>query len=71
MTKPPCYNCTRRSAVCHAQCEAYHDWVKDRAKESAEIAKRKRQDMDATTFLVEHNKRWRKDSLRRSQEKRR
>ena len=69
--KAPCYKCTQRSAVCHAQCVAYHDWVKDRATQSKEIAKRKQMDMNATTFLVEHGKRQRQDSLRRSQEKRR
>ena len=30
--KSPCFNCTRRSQICHAQCEAYHMWAADMRK---------------------------------------
>lgn len=26
----PCLTCTRRSAICHAQCEEYHTWAAER-----------------------------------------
>lgn len=32
----PCYNCPRRSAICHAQCEDYHNWVAERKKHNHE-----------------------------------
>lgn len=74
-TQPPCWNngadCQDRRVGCRETCPAWREWQQAHEKERAEIAKRKQMDMDATTFLVEHNKRWRKDSLRRSQEKRR
>jgi len=39
MIKSPCYTCLRHSAICHAQCVEYHDWVaqlkKDRAAKLA------------------------------------
>ena len=28
--KPPCFNCKKRQAGCHAQCERYQKWSEER-----------------------------------------
>lgn len=47
MNKAPCYTCTRRSEICHAQCVAYHEWAANLKRQSAE--QHKTVDADAHT----------------------
>jgi len=34
--KPPCFKCDFRSVGCHAKCDSYQAWRKDRDEELAE-----------------------------------
>ena len=38
-TRIPCYRCTERSQICHAQCERYHAWVAERKRINAAARK--------------------------------
>ena len=56
MNKAPCYGCTDRSPVCHAQCAAYREWL----KEYREIKARTRRtdgEQAAEEFLFDQGKR--------------
>jgi hypothetical protein len=53
MEKSPCYTCTRRSAICHAQCVAYHEWAARMREVNA--ASRQTADADAHTKAVTEN----------------
>lgn len=50
MTNAPCYTCTHRSTVCHAQCVAYHEWTAKVRKENE--ARRMGSEADAHTWEV-------------------
>lgn len=56
MKNAPCYGCTRRSAICHAQCPDYPAWVAElRAEREAE---HRAKDADAhTRRTIEQNQR--------------
>jgi len=56
MEKPPCYQCTRRSAVCHADCVAYREWVADRRKMGEEA----RKDSEGAAYAQDNRERWRR-----------
>jgi hypothetical protein len=66
MRNAPCYGCTRRSLICHAQCPDYPAWVAEQKAERA--AKRKTADADAhTAAVIERNLRRGKHKQRRGQ----
>lgn len=50
MTHAPCYTCTQRSMVCHAQCAAYHAWAAQVREEKH--ARRAAMDADAHTRIT-------------------
>lgn len=33
-TKPPCYNCEKRTTACHSSCEAFKEWKEQTNRES-------------------------------------
>lgn len=54
MRNSPCYGCTRRSLICHAQCPDYPAWVAEVQAERR--AERQTADADAhTKATIERN----------------
>lgn len=51
--KPPCYQCTRRSAVCHADCVAYRDWLAARREKGRKCD-------EGAAYARDNRERWRK-----------
>ena len=50
--KNPCYQCEKRTAICHSKCKDYLDWKSDKSKKQAEINKKRdiSRQLDDTNF---------------------
>lgn len=46
-----CYNCTKRTAMCHATCEDYIKFADENAKKRAERAKRKKEYLEVGAVI--------------------
>ena len=61
MTPPPCWNngedCKKRYVGCRTECEAWLEYLAIHEKECEEIRKKKSDERDAETFMVESGKR--------------
>lgn len=49
----PCRVCTNRSAICHAQCVAYHEWATARRKKLDDAIARGKGNRDANERLID------------------
>lgn len=60
--KPPCYRCTRRSAICHAQCVEYHEWAADVRRQHIDERTR---DSEGKAYASENIVKWHKRRKRK------
>lgn len=52
ITKPPCQDCTHRSAECHAKCEPYKEYEIKHAEELKERTRQKRAHLRASDVQI-------------------
>lgn len=56
-TKPPCRDCTHRSAECHAKCEPYKEYETRHAEELKERTRQKLEHLRASDVHIAGMKR--------------
>ena len=47
----PCRNCQKRNAGCHAVCEEYKDWRKNKDEKHKEYLERNRSDLEYEYYI--------------------
>lgn len=62
-SEPPCKDCEKRNARCHAECPDYLEWSKNQKEAESKACQSYRNEREISEYqllAIEKNKRWRK-----------
>lgn len=64
LSKGPCYKCQNRTATCHADCELYEEYSRQRAEYNAKVYRKKVIDYAFADKLHKEHEKVRKEHKR-------